>query len=353
MKLPQHVVREIFYKTAKVCEVVKTSHLFLHRGCCPLCNETRKRMYIKEYPDHYLVYCHNCGYSHKFEVFLKTNFPEEYKKLKPYVLKAMSDGSAFSRVTFKQQIVKTMSDDEVNQKLTHYLPMVSFNIMEEQENSRHEKYRAFCLKYLIDRRIPETIFRDFVCIFSGPLAGYIGIPFYDKEKQKIIHMQGRLVLPRKGQTKAQKYLFIKDEKYGIELENKPLWGTWRVIKDLPVMICEGTLDACAFENSISTCGATVSDFFLNNVIKDYPNRIWCVDNYWTDEAGRDLTNRLLMMGEKCFIIPEDQIDKKDANDLIKKVFIDKSHIPMSYVNENVYEGKASINLLKLKLKSLG
>jgi hypothetical protein len=159
------------------------------------------------------------------------------------------------------------------------------------------------------------------------------------------------VLPRKGQTKQQKYLFVKDEQYGIELENKPIWGTWRVIKDQVVMICEGTLDACAFENSVSTCGATISDFFVNNVISEFPSRVWCVDNYWIDEAGRDLTNRLLMMGEKCFIIPRDQIDKKDANDLIKFTFKNNLYIPMSYVNENIYEGKAGLSKLRVQLKA--
>lgn len=352
MKLPQHIVRDIFYRTAKACEAVKTSYMFLHRGCCPLCNDYKKRMYIKEYPDHFLVYCHNCGYSHKLEVFLKKNFPEEFGQLKPYIIKAMSDGSAFRKQSFRQEIIKNLSDDEVHQKLSNYLPKVSFNIMIEQENIRHEKFRAYCLKYLFDRRIPESIFKDFYCIYSGPLAGYIGIPFYDNKKEKIIHIQGRLVLSKKGYTQ-QKYLFIKDEDHGIELENKPHWGTWRVMKDSVVVICEGTLDACAFQNSISTCGATISDFFVNNVISEYPNRIWCVDNYWNDEAGRDLTNRLLLMGEKCFIIPQEYIDMKDANDLIKLVFKNETFIPMSFVNDNVYEGKVGLAKLKVQLKSLG
>jgi transcription elongation factor Elf1 len=352
MKLPQHIIKEIFYRTAKACEVVKTSHLFLHRGCCPLCNDHTKRFYLKEYTDHYLVYCHNCGYSHKFEIFLKQNFPDEYKNLRPYVLKSMSDGSAFKRTSFRPQVIKNMSDTEVNAKLSIYLPNVSFNVMDEQENQRHEKYRAYCLKYLIDRRIPESIFKDFLCIHAGPLAGYVGIPFYDKTKSNIIHVQGRLVLARKGQHKQQKYMFIKDEKYGIELENKPIWGTWRIIKDSPTIICEGTLDACAFENSVSTCGATVSEFFINNVIDQFPHRIWCVDNYWTDESGRDLTNRLLERGESCFIIPKDLIDMKDANDLIKKVFKHETYIPLTWINANIYVGKPGLTKLRVQLKSL-
>jgi hypothetical protein len=349
MKIPQHVAKEIFYKTARAAEVVKTTSTFLHRGCCPLCNDYKKRMYIKEYSDCYQVYCHNCGYSHKLEVFLKTNYPEEFKNLKPYIIEAVRNGTAFKKFyTNDEPIVKTMTDQEINTKLVSYLPRVSFNIMAEQVSPRLEKYRAYCLKYLIDRRIPDTIFRDFLCIHGGPLAGYVGIPFYDQQKTNLIHVQGRLVLSKKNLPKKQeKYMFLKDTMNGIELESKPTWGKWRIQKDEIVIICEGTLDACAFENGASTCGATLSESFIRRIRSEFPNRVWCVDNYFLDVAGRDLTNRLLAMGEDCFIIPKDMVENKDANDLIKNVFTDKQYIPMSFVRTNTYKGK--IGLAKLKM----
>jgi hypothetical protein len=184
------------------------------------------------------------------------------------------------------------------------------------------------------------------------LAGYVGIPFYDKHKKYLIHIQGRLVLPHKGWDNQQKYLFVKDEERGLELENKPLWGTWRVNIDEPVIICEGTLDACAFTNAIATCGATVSEHFIDGLIEEYPNRIWCVDNYWTDKAGRDLTNRLLTRGETCLIIPKEHIGEKDANDLIKHVFKQETYIPMAWVNANLYVGKLGLVKLKIQLKAV-
>jgi hypothetical protein len=355
MKVPQHIAKEIFSRTVRAVEQVRTSNLFLYRGHCPICNDLKKkRMYLKEYPEHYLVYCHNCGYSHKFEVFLKNNYPSEYVKLKPYIFESIKNGSfARRRESVKFEPVKRLlTDEDINRKLTTYLPMVSFNIMDEQLDTRREKYRALCLKYLIDRRIPEAVFRDFYCIYARSLAGYIGIPFFDKTKKNLLHVQGRLVLPRKNPGyEQQKYLFLKDSDMGVELESKQLWGMWRIQSDKPVIICEGTLDACAFENGVATCGATLSETFIRNIIKQYKNRIWCVDNYFLDKAGRDLTQRLLEMGESCFVIPRNMIDKKDANDLIKDTFKEYTYIPESFIQENTYVGgvNGGMGLSKLRI----
>jgi hypothetical protein len=347
MKIPQHIAKELFSKTVRIVEQVRTSGVFLYRGVCPLCNDHKKRMYLKEYPNHYLVYCHHCGYSHKLETFLKNNFPEEYKQLKPFIMEAIKNGTAWRRSRVQYEPPKrNLSDEDINKKLTEYLPQVSFNIMDEQVDARKEKYRAYCLKYLVDRRIPEAVFKDFYCVYSRVLAGYVGIPFFDKQKKNLLHIQGRLVLPKKN-MQQQKYLFLKDTDMGVELESKQLWGMWRVQEDKPVIICEGTLDACAFENGIATCGATMSETFIRNIIKTYKKRIWCVDNYFVDKAGRDLTQRLLEMNEHCFVIPRHMIDKKDANDLIKDVFKEHTYIPESFVIENTYKGGLGLGKLRI------
>ena len=293
----------------------------------------------------FLVYCHNCGYSHSLEVFLKENFPGEYKNLKSHIIDSLADGS-YTRKDKRQPIVRTMTDAQINDKLRYYLPSVSFDITTEQSDARLERYRGVCVKYLIDRRIPETIFRDFICIHGGPLAGYVGIPFFDESKTNLLHVQGRLVIPNK-KVKQAKYMFLKDVDNGIELEGKPIWGQWRVKKDRPIIVCEGTLDACAFENGIATCGATLSETFIRKVKTTYKNRIWCVDNYWLDKAGADLTNRLIELDEDCMIIPKEYNDIKDANDIIRQVFKDEIYIPESFAVKNVYNKKnASILIMK-------
>lgn len=349
LKVPVHVARETFSKTVRAVEQVRTSSSFLMRGRCPLCNDYKKRMYLKEYNNLFLVYCHNCGYSHSLEVFLKNNFEEEYRKLKKYIIDSLCDRSAFKK-SFKQDVhIKTMSDEQINTKLREYIKMVSFSIGEEQSNTHLEKFRAISIKYLTDRRIPEPIFKDFVCIHAGPLAGYVGIPFFDESKKNLIHVQGRLVISKKDK-KQSKYMFLKDLEYNIELENKPIWGQWRVKEDNPVIICEGTLDACAFENGVATCGATLSESFIRNVQKKYKNRIWCVDSYWLDTAGRDLTRRLVKFGESCFIIPHFMIQHKDANDLIKTEFKDFSYIPVDFVKQNIVNTELELSRLNLLIK---
>jgi transcription elongation factor Elf1 len=216
MKIPQHVAKDVFYRTVRAPEQVKTSSTFLHRGMCPLCNDYKKRMYIKDFGTMILVYCQNCGYSHSVEVFLKENFPIEYRSLKTHIIDSLADGS-FAKKEKRSSIVKNMSDEQIDTLLKQYIPRVSFPIMNEQVDSRLERYRAFCVKYLVDRRIPETIFRDFLCIHGGPLAGYIGIPFYNETKSCLIHIQGRLVIPKKN-MKQPKYMFLKDVDNGIELK---------------------------------------------------------------------------------------------------------------------------------------
>jgi hypothetical protein len=261
----------------------------------------------------------------------------------------MRTGSFFKTQIFNRNDEPTLDAEDVNKKLSNYIPDISFNIMEYQDNNYLEQYRMLCLKYLDTRKIPMEIYQDFLCIYKGKLAGYIGIPFWDKEKKNMIHIQGRLVVKRSN-VKQEKYLFIKDEDNGIEIQNKSLWGMWRVDESDEVVICEGTLDACAFDNGIATCGATISDYFIEDIIKKYKNRIWCVDNYFLDTAGRDLTNRLLVRGEKCFIIPKKLTGIKDANQLLTEYFKEFDYIPMDFVRNNTYEGKIGLSKLKLQIQ---
>jgi hypothetical protein len=109
-------------------------------------------------------------------------------------------------------------------------------------------------------------------------------------------------------------------------------------------MCEGTLDAPAFDNGAATCGASISITLIDKIKKDYPDRIWCIDNFWLDKKGKELTTQLLTLGEKCFIIPPN-MTSKDSNDLLKEMNIDR--IPMEFVLNNVYEGK--IGLFKLSM----
>jgi hypothetical protein len=183
-------------------------------------------------------------------------------------------------------------------------------------------------------------------MLKGPLAGYIGIPFFDQNKENIIHIQGRL-FAKLNDEDMPKYMFLKDKLDDINLDNKEMWGLWRTTPDRPTIICEGTLDACAFRNGIATCGATVGESFINSVIKQFPNRIWCMDSFWKDKEGRKLTEKLLKMNETCFIIPKDLENIKDANDYLCKVLKTK-YIEDDIIHKCSFKGKLGLSNLKFK-----
>jgi len=358
MIIPSYVVKNILYRLGLDVEEVKTSSVFIHRGKCPFCIDKKKRLYVRDYGAFFSVKCHHCGYNSSFEAFLKVNYPHAYDELKPYCLESIKDGTAFKRNYGRKEEVKENLSDLVDLRIKMYLKKHAFPIDEVQE-SKKEVLRKRILEYLETRRIPKNIYDDFYCIIKGPLKGYIGIPFFDETKENIIHVQGRL-FDNLGNNELPKYIFLRDEKEDMEIENKEVWGLWRVGPDDPVVICEGTLDACAFKYGISTCGATIGESFISKLKKKFKKRIWCIDSFWIDEEGQKLTTKLLEMGESCFIIPRELQGIKDANQLLcehlsSDEFISEEFISEEFINENTYtgnKGKVRLNFSNVFNKNL-
>lgn len=295
-----------------------------------------------------MIYCHNCGYSRNYMGFLYDNYPTELDNLKIHQLEHLKSGAFFKEPEVEKKVDPKLVFDELDYKLRKYLKFNAFPIIEEQENEQKEKFRKFCLAYLKKRKIDEEVYIAFYCFFKGPLKKYLGIPFFDETEEKLIHVQGRRMFTPKDDAEENlnpKYRFLKDSPAGIEIDNKPIWGQWSVDKTKTVIVCEGTLDAPAFDNGISTCGASMSISLIDKIKKDYPDRIWCIDSYWLDKKGKELTTELLTLGEKCFIIPQ-EMTSKDSNDLLKEMNIDK--IPMEFVLKNTYAGKLGLFQLSMK-----
>ena len=345
-KLPQHVVQTTFSKLVKDASKVGSSGFVLN-GKCPLCNDYKKRMYLKEYADEHMIYCHNCGYSNSFPNFLKEEFPHEWDQAKIHFLDSIKDGSIFKRA--KKEPKKTLKGD-LSEELKQYLKKHGFSIVKEQRSSKKEAYRQTCLKYVIDRKIPEEVYSDWWCVYKGPLCGYIAITFFNEDKSKMIHIQGRKVIENNKNKNKPKYLFLKDEAEGIVIDSKPLWGLWRVDKTKPVIMCEGTLDACAFRNGVATCGVTMSKWFVRTVKKQFPKIIWSLDNYYSDKAGREAVKKLLLMDEVCFNLPK-SCKSKDSNAYLKEAEID--FITDRFVFENCFKGKTGLTKLKLSCLKTG
>jgi hypothetical protein len=348
VKLPSYAIKTSFFRVMHTQSPVESRHSFLLLSCkCPLCGDYKRRMYLREYPGDYLLFCHNCGYSRPYGLYLKDEKPDEIENLKEYFLKSISDGSAFkpkSNIIEKEPKSKF---DEVNYKLRKYLSFRSFPIFDEQPNEKKEKFRQLCLNEMKRRKISEEIYSDFYCITKGPLKGYLGIPFFDREQKNLIHIQGRRMFKPKDEYEESccpKYLFLKDSEEDIMLDKKYIWGQWNVDRSKEVIVNEGTLNAGFYDNGIATCGARVSSSFISKLKTEYPKRIWAFDNIWNDETGRELTISLLHSDETCFIIPK-EFKAKDGNDLALEMNVDK--IPMDFVMKNTYKGKSG--LIKLSL----
>lgn len=348
MKLPTYVVQSILNKIGINAVRVNSSSIFVYKAKCPVCNDYKTRLYVREYSTFYNVKCHNCGYNTSFEAFLKDMYPHEYEELRTYILESIKTGEVFKK---RKPIVRQKDNitvEETDSKLRLYIKNNSFSVVEQQEGN-FEILRGKVLEYLNNRKIPEEIYNDFFVLTKGPLRGYIGIPFFDENKKNLIHVQGRLFATL-GRENPPKYLFLSDKANNIQIESKEIWGKWRTNQENETIICEGTLDACSFKNGIATCGATLGETYILDMCSKYKNRIWCVDSFFYDKEGRKLIKKLLKMGEKCFIIPKSLGNIKDANQLLVNVFKDKDYIPYDYIHENIYDGKFSLAKLEIREK---
>lgn len=352
IKLPDYVVKDSFRRVVSNTDKVSSSHRFIYKGNCPVCGDKRQRLYIKDYGDDHMVYCHNCAYSKNFYSFLKDCFPHEVDGLKEHFLNSMQDGSAFKKkktIQLKDRLNYQYS--ELDRKLRQYANKYGFSIKKVQDDAKMEKYRKKCLKYFVKRKLPKSFIRNLWCFTDRKLAGYCGIPFFDESGKNIIHWQGRRMWETvKGSDDEKynpKYKFLKDVDEGIEIEDKPLYRMNQVNKKLDVQITEGAIDAEFFENGSATSGATISEDLISRVKKIYPYRVWVPDNIWIDQAGLKLTIRLLKMGESVFIFPYGT-KEKDANYYVMNNNL--NNISNEFVQSNTYKGKHG--LIKLKCIAL-
>jgi hypothetical protein len=200
VKLPSYVIKTSFFRVMHSHSPVESKHSFLLLSCkCPLCNDYKRRMYLREYPKDYILFCHNCGYSKPYGLYLKDESPEEISNLKEYFLKSISDGSAFKPKSIIIEKETKSKFDEINYKLRKYLSYRSFPIFEKQTNEKKERFRLLCLDEMARRKIREEIYSEFYCVTKGPLKGYLGIPFFDKNKTNLIHIQGRRMFSPKSE----------------------------------------------------------------------------------------------------------------------------------------------------------
>jgi len=300
---------------------------------CPICgdskkNKFKKRFYIFLNKDHYIVKCHNCGYTTLFSKFLEAEFPEIYKE---YILEKLPQRSSLKIDRFKH--IKESIPKKFICKGIDYSFLKQFNNLSKNHPARI---------YVESRQIPFD--RVFYCPCFSDFILKLGMTKYILSYENA--HEPRLIIPFYREdglsTVFQARAFSKDEYLRYitikehEQESK-IYGLERIDKNMPVWCTEGPIDAMMINNCLAMSGIST---MLPKGISEFR---FIYDN---EPRNRDVVKSMkkrLLQGHKVVIFP-DMIKYKDLNDFIVKGGIDNKKI-LDILENNLYSG--STGLLKL------
>jgi hypothetical protein len=354
MKFPAHVIHSIFFEIIeKAATVRKASGKTVLRGRCPICgdskNKYKTRFYCLENQNHWVVYCHNCGYEKSFLGFLQENYPEKADGLSLQCFEMIKSGQAFSKRSYDKEEVKIKPNQKIHDYLTKFFNEKCIKLTEPQIEPNKEKFRLYALKKMKDRHIPQFYINQFFFCYKGLYNWRVIIPFIDSQGL-YYNFQARDIHPNPDiYRKNKKYIFasFKD----IDLPSDKIYRQHQVVKSRPVYICEGIIDCMHIENAIALCNANVTGDKSDFIRKEYPQRVWILDSPWRDQTGYERTLKLLEMGERCFIVPQkvNNKDVKDINDIA--IATDQDIILHDFIEQNTIQGMVA--LMKLKTYKIG
>lgn len=351
MHFPRFLVEQTILRIIPFSKVKRNAgNKLLINGRCPICGDGRskskKRFYLYEKNDKFLVNCKNCNYSKSFVNFLKEHFEHEFDQLKLQCFDQIKSGKIFNQYANTQIVQeKIQPTDELHERFIRFFKENCVKLNEPHSNSKIEKLRLFAVNVMQKRCIPENIWKQYYVCFSGIFSIRIIIPFINDDGL-YYNFQARDIHPKPDEYRQNtKYIFAKFD--DIEVPDEKIYKQYLVDPTKTVYICEGILDSEFVENSVCLCGTGIGSGKMD-VVDHFEDRIWCIDNPFCDKSGNETILKLLEHGEKCFVIPKEHIDCKDINDLCKKM--KWSSVPEDFIRNNVYSGKAGH--IKLKLSSM-
>ena len=270
-----------------------------------------------------MVYCHNCGYSKPAVIFIKAYYPHAYDSVIDQIFESFKDDSIF-----KEPEIAVVEDDlnSSNEfsEIVEFLDNECVSLANESFLNEEEKGALSCLR---KRKISESIIKElFYCSSEKhrEYRGYIVIPYYN-EFDIPYYFQARCYRVGKG---SPRYITSKFDC----CPNKAIYNEKRADPEKTVIILEGIIDSMNVENSVSVSGCGVSNDMIDYLKNKFLHRIWLNDN---DEPGNDFTEKLLKLGEPCFIWPK-EIRPKDINAFA--VSLKKETIPVEWIVKNTYNG---------------
>jgi len=340
-------------------------------GRCIVCGDSRissrkTRLYLMRdrgpYPN--IIVCHNCHLSTSAKVFFEQHCPDDMKELE----KGLTERSIAAISSLKEEKLKEPAPQRKIREEDEYL--ISFEREVELAKTKvglfFEKYTdpLFANKeatdYIQGRNIPDHFaislrllkpeYTDQKRFRYAYLRDYILIPFIDPKDQQSYYFHARRF--RKFEYTMARYLACPYQPDDVQVDF--YFNELGVTKELPIIICEGTISSMNLPNAISTNGiGKQTEEFINKIEWKFggsSNIIYANDNELVDKDAMEKSQELLEQNKRVFLwslMIKDFpfVNKiKDFNDLCVKA--NQLCIPLSIIEK--YSTSSPMALLKAK-----
>ena len=244
------------------------------------------------------------------ENWLKFTSKELHKQFRnEFMLSKASDAAAEK---LKEQVKKDEAQQLINEKRK-----IKMNARKERVAIKHFRnikpnsknpLIETAIKFCDHRKIPKSIYENWLVALDGLYKNRLIIPFYSKNKD-IYYYQARTLVG--DEPKYLNRLSGKD---------KAIYNLEFIDKQKPVIVVEGPIDSLFLDNAIAIIGASISE--ENQKILDKFDVYYLFDN---DKTGRERSKQLLTEGKNVFLWSkwEHANGCKDINDVIIKSGHDK------------------------------
>lgn len=276
----------------------KRAHLYNWR--CTICNDSQKkknatRAYAMDKGGSLLIYCHNCGYSAKFEYFLKEFDPQTYK--------------LFIMERFQERTKRALNEPLFPVETKKYVPDIFHGLptLKSLPNDHDAKVYA-------DKRVlPYNDFKFYYAEkfiewskdnndkfenWKGADERRIIIPFYARDG----HIVGYTARTIDGKEPKYYRIFVDDQ------EKDRFFGVERLDDTKPHLIFEGELDSLVIPNSIAVSNGKLS-------LYRHPNAVYVPD---ADRRNKEIVKgigQMISEGLKVVLMPEG-LPGKDVSELV-------------------------------------
>lgn len=314
----------------------------LARFRCPICgdsqkNESKTRGFVyvnKTTKDCFSYKCHNCGYNHYFERFLKDFFPNLHTQLKADLMKEYIEN--------KRNFEKLLEKDTV---VEEHKFEINDNIKWQTVDTLYDDHPAkqYCLgrkipKHKLSRILYVKNFKHYieeVCPLKYermPEAERIVFELRDKNK-KLVGIQARII---EEKTKKNRFLTLK-----FDDSQSKIYGLDHVNIDRPVIVTEGIIDSLFLDNCIALTGGDVVsnlDAILgvpkSNIFIALDNEPRSTDTIHRIEKAIEYGYNVFFWGiDSCY---------KDINDMVRKGNISETYIQNEILTKSLTGFKAKV-----------